>query len=492
MLDQVPVLIPVSLLLFAFLTFLLGVWRKNFAFPVALTGVIISFLASVLGLVIVLQNGPMHYYLGGWTPPIGIEYVLDHLSAFMAVLITFIACLSMFYSRQSFLKEVPGKIVPLYALVLLMLAGLVGIVVTGDLFNIYVFLEIASLAAYAVMAIGNDKAPVAVIRYVILGTVGACFYLLGVGFLYFATGSLNMADVAQILPNLQDSRLIIAAAAFIVVGMALKMALFPFHIWLPDVYTYSPSGVITFVAPLMTKVGAYVVIRMLISVFMPGYLTETFPILTVVAWLAAAGIIVGSIMAIAQKDFRRMLAYSSVAQICYVALGIGLANPLGLIGAMLHVLNHAFMKGCLFQVSGGIRYRTGLWQIPRFSGLGRHMPWTMGAFTVAAISMVGVPPAAGFFSKWYLVLGSVAADNWVFVAVILLSSLLNAVYFFRVLEKVYASPPDTDDGTVKNAVDPPGGMVAPMVIMAVGIIVLGVINVLIVTNILQPVVNTIS
>ena len=489
--DQMPVIIPVSLLIFAFLTFLLGIWRKGLAFPVALTGVTVSLAASVTGLVQVLLDGPQSYHLGGWVPPIGIEYVLDHLSAFMAVLITFVAFLSMMYSRQSFLKEVPDKIVPLYALLLLLLAGLTGIVVTGDLFNVYVFLEICSLAAYAVMAIGHEKAPVGVIRYVILGTIGACFYLLGVGFLYFATGSLNMADVARLLPELYESRLIVAAAVFIVVGMGLKMALFPFHIWLPDVYTYAPSGVITFIAPLMTKVMAYVVIRMLVSVFLPDYLVGEIPLLTVVSWLAAVGIIIGSVMAIAQKDFRRMLAYSSVAQICYVALGIGLANPLGLIGAMLHILNHAFMKGCLFQVAGGIRYRTGLWQIPRFAGLGRRMPWTMGAFTVAAISMVGIPPAAGFFSKWYLVLGSVEASNWVFVTVILVSSLLNAVYFFRILEKAYATVP-ADDKAIQDAKDPPGGMVVPMVVMAVGIIVLGVINAVIVTNMLEPVVNVFS
>ncbi len=290
-------------------------------------------------------------------------------------------------------------------------------------------------------------------------------------------------------PALYESRLVVAAAVFIVIGMALKMALFPFHIWLPDVYTYAPSGVITFIAPLMTKVGAYVLIRMLISVFLPHYLNDTLPIMSIIAWLAAIGIIVGSVMAIAQKDLRRMLAYSSVAQICYVALGIGLANPLGLIGAMLHILNHAFMKGCLFQVAGGIRYRTGLWQIPQLAGLGRRMPWTMGAFTVAAISMVGIPPAAGFFSKWYLVLGSVAANNWIFVAVIVLSSLLNAVYFFRVLEKVYTAEPNKD-GAVASAVDPPKGMLAPMVTMAVGIIVLGIINAVIVTNVLQSVASS--
>jgi multicomponent Na+:H+ antiporter subunit D len=466
-------------------------WRKSLAFPVALTGVTISLSASILGLGRVLLYGPQSYHLGGWAPPIGIEYVFDHLAAFMAVLITFIAFLSMIYSPRSFLKEVSEKIVPLYSLILLLLAGLAGIVVTGDLFNVFVFLEIASLAAYAVMAIGSEKAPVAVFRYIILGTVGAYFYLLGVGFIYFSTGSLNMADVAQILPGLSDSRLVAAAAVFIVIGLGLKMALFPFHIWLPDAYTYSPSGVITFVAPLMTKVFAYVIIRMLISVFMPGYLTEVLPIMTVLGWLAAAGIIIASVMAIAQKNLRRMLAYSSVAQICYVALGIGLANPLGLIGAMLHILNHAFMKACLFQVAGGIKHQTGLFQIPNLAGLGRRMPWTMGAFTVAAVSMVGIPPAAGFFSKWYLVLGSVEANNWVFVAVILISSLLNAVYFFRVLDKVYATPPENEE-IIASAKDPPGSMVLPMVTLAVSIIVLGIINVIIVTNVLQPVVSSIS
>ena len=491
MMSQLPVIIPVSLLLFAFLTFLAGTIRKSLAFPFALTGISVSLAASVLGLIQVLLHGSQHYYLGGWVPPLGIEYVLDHLSGFMAVLITFIAFLSMVYSRQVFLKETPDKIVPLYSLLLLLMAGLTGIVVTGDLFNVYVFLEIASLAAYAVMAIGNDKAPVAVFRYIIIGTLGACFYLLGVGFLYFATGSLNMADVASLLPGLYGSRLIVVAAVFIVMGMALKMALFPFHIWLPDVYTYAPSGVITFVAPLMTKVGAYVLIRMLVSVFLPNFLMEGFPIMTVLGWLAAVAIVLGSIMAIAQKDLRRMLAYSSVAQIGYVALGIGLGNPLGLIGAMLHILNHAFMKGCLFQVAGAIRYRTGFWQISNLAGLGRKMPWTFAAFTIAAISMVGIPPAAGFFSKWYLVLGSIDANNWVFAGVILLSSLLNAVYFFRILEKAYTAPPNDGEAAVA-ASDPPAGMAVPMVVMAVGIIVLGIINAIIITNILQPIVDSIS
>jgi multicomponent Na+:H+ antiporter subunit D len=321
-----------------------------------------------------------------------------------------------------------------------------------------------------------------------MGTIGACFYLMGVGFIYFATGSLNMADVASILPNLLGSPMILAAIIFIIIGMALKMALFPLHMWLPDAYTYAPSAVTALIAPIMTKVGAYVIIRVLLSVFVPPTFSEIIPVLTIVGWLAAIGIIATSIMAIAQKDLKRMLAYSSASQICYVALGISLANPIGLIGALLHILNHAFMKGCLFQVAGEINYSTGEQQISKLTGMGRLMPMPMGAFTVAALSMVGIPPTAGFFSKWYLVLGCVDNGNWVFAAVILISSLLNAVYFFRVLENIYFKTP-TEDKKVEIKQKISFEMLVPTLILAAGVIVLGLINVLIVNSVLQPIAN---
>ncbi|MGB2814730.1 MAG: proton-conducting transporter membrane subunit, partial [Dehalococcoidales bacterium] len=217
------------------------------------------------------------------------------------------------------------------------------------------------------------------------------------------------------------------------------------------------------------------------------YFIEILPVTTVIGWVAAVGIIFGSVMAIAQKDFKRMLAYSTVAQVAYVGLGIGLANPLGLIGALLHILNHAFMKSCLFLVAGGIRHQTGLHAIPQFSGLGRKMPLMMGAFTVAALSMVGIPPTAGFFSKWYLVLGSIEANNWAFVAVILASSLLTAVYFFRMIEKLFTTPPESDP-VVEQAREPSARILGPIATLAIGIIVLGLINALIVSHVLQPVV----
>jgi len=266
--------------------------------------------------------------------------------------------------------------------------------------------------------------------------------------------------------------------------VGLKMALFPLHLWLPDVYTYAPSAVTALIAPIMTKVSAYALIRMLLTVFQPAYLRDLLPMTNVIGWLAAGGILYGSIMAIAQNDFRRMLAYSSISQIGYIGLGIGLANPLGIIGALLHILNHAFMKACLFLVAGSIRWRTGRWEIRRFAGLGRTMPWTMAAFTVAALSMVGIPPAAGFFSKWYLLLGSIDAGNWFFVAVILASSLLSAVYFFRVLEQVYASHTHEESAPTK-ASDPPPSMLLPTLLLGAGLLILGLFNSAIVTHILN-------
>jgi multicomponent Na+:H+ antiporter subunit D len=236
----------------------------------------------------------------------------------------------------------------------------------------------------------------------------------------------------------------------------------------------------------MTKVFAYAAIRMLLTVFQPDYLRDILPVTSVVGWLAAAGVLYASIMAIAQRDFRRMLAYSSISQIGYIGVGIGLANPLGLIGALLHVLNHAFMKACLFLVAGAIRFRTGEWEVSRFTGLGKKMPWTMAAFTISALSMIGVPPAAGFFSKWYLLLGGIEAGNWFFVATILASTLLTAVYFFRVLERVYAGH-SGEENVSKEVCDPPASMLIPTLVLGAGVVILGLLNSFIVARVLEPI-----
>ncbi|MCK4734358.1 MAG: hypothetical protein KAT65_18025, partial [Methanophagales archaeon] len=307
-----------------------------------------------------------------------------------------------------------------------------------DVFNLYVFLEIASLAAYALIAAAGGRSLKASYNYVILGSIGACFYLLGAGFLYSVTGTLNMHDLSLILPPLYGSRVVQAAFGFFIVGLSIKMALFPLHIWQPDAYTYAPSAVSVIIAAAMSKVSIYAFIRILFSVFTTEFIHIYVPITDVLSWIAAIAIIVGSVIAIMQSNLKRMLAYSSVSQIGYIVLGVALfSTQWGLYGALIHILNHAITKGCLFMVAGAIIYRTGLRSIKDFEGLGKKMPYTCAAFTLAALSMIGVPPTVGFITKLCLVLASLEAVEYVYVAVILASTLLNLVYFWRVIERMY-------------------------------------------------------
>ena len=483
--NHLAVLIPVPLLLAAFIVPLAGLLHKGLVPAVALLGVAVSAAAAAAGLWTVLKAGTLRYHLGSWAPPIGIEYTLDPLAAFMAVVVTLSGFFSLVYFTPALRHEAGDRFVIAHAMALLFLAGLNGMVVTGDLFNLFVFLEIASLSAYALVAIGQKQAPVAALRYLILGSLAGSFYVLGVGFLYFVTGSLNMADVAERLVPVYHSRAVVAAALLIALAMTLKMALFPFHLWLPDAYTYAPSAVAGLIPPVATKVAAYVMVRIFLGVFEPAFAIERLPLLPILSWLAAAGVLWGSLMAIAQSDLRRMLAYSSVSQIAYVGLGLGMANPLALVGALLHVVNHAAMKACLFFVAGSVRLRTGEVEVKNLTGLGRKMPWSMAAFTVAALSMIGVPPAAGFFSKWYLLRGALEAANYWFIAVILLSSLLNAVYFFRILENLYAKPSAERSAIERH--DAPPAMLLPTLVMAAAIIILGLANSVIVTQLLEPI-----
>jgi multicomponent Na+:H+ antiporter subunit D len=347
------------------------------------------------------------------------------------------------------------------------------------------------------IGIGEKQAPVASFRYLIMGTVGASFYLLGLGFIYIITGSLNMADMRNILPLVYGNPAVTAGLTLMVIGMGIKMAVFPLHGWLPDAYTYAPSTSSALIAPIGTKVAAYVIIRVLFFVFDVKFVSHTFPVTDLIGWLAAIGILFGSVMAMAQNEMKRMLAYSSVAQIGYIGLGIGLANPLGFIGAVLHILNHAFMKGALFLVAANLRKNVGHSEISKLDASCRKkLPWSMAAFTLAALSMIGLPPTAGFFSKWYLALGAIDKGNWVFLGVILLSSLLNAVYFFRILEKVYLAPPPVPGpGEALSQKEKEGligeeeySLMIPTVVLSFSLLLLGLWNANIVKGIIQRII----
>jgi len=484
-----PILIIVVPLMTSFLIPLVGWWRKHFCYPLMIAALSISTFSSVAILKEVIEQGTLHYYLGNWDPPWGIEYVFDHLNAFVAVIVSVISLLIGISSKSMVEKEFSQKATYFYCLFLLQVTGLLGIVVTGDAFNLYVFLEIASLAGYTLIAIGEDGAPFASFNYMLYGTVGACFYLLGVGYLYIVTGSLNMADLARLLPSLYHSKVVLIAFAFFIVGVAIKMALFPLHVWLPDAYTYAPSAVSSLVAPLTTKVGAYVTIRIMYTIFAPSFIKEMVPAATILSWVAASAILFGCILALAQTDLKRMLAYVLIAEVGYISLGIGLANKNALTGAILHIQNDALMMGSLFLVAGVLASKTGFRNIYQFKNLHKKMPITMAIFVVSALSVIGIPPTCGFFSKWYLLLGAIDEHQWFFVVVLLASSLIHAILFFRVIEIVYFSPsgePKQDtEAVVKGLDEAPLSALIPMILLALGILLLGMLSGKIISVIIQ-------
>ena len=488
MIKNAPILIIVVPLLTSLLNVILGLRWKALSFPLMLAALSVSAASSFIALNTVIDSGTIHYRIGGWAPPWGIEYVIDHLNGFVAVIVSFVSLVIAVYSKKSIEQEFPGKTVYFNSIFLLLVTGLLGIVVTGDIFNVYVFLEITSLAGYALVAIGPDKrAPLAAFNYVVMGTIGACFYLLGTGYLYIMTGTLNIADMSRLLPGLYHSPVIQVAFAFFMVGIAVKMALFPLHRWLPDAYTLAPSAVSALVASTMTKVGAYVMIRIMFTVFQPSFSLEVLPVMPILGWVAAAAALFGCGYAIAQTELKRMLAYILIAEVGYIVLGVSFANRTGLTGSILHILNDAFMMACLFLAVGAIAYKTKNTNIASLSQLHKTMPITMAALVVGGVSVVGIPPTAGFFSKWYLVLGAIEAGKWVFAAVLLISSLMTAVVFFRIIERVYFTAADPGHGSGAKAVmdEAPPSMLIPVLIMAAGILTLGFFSGRIINTVIQ-------
>ncbi len=445
-----------------------------------------SLACAVAALRAVLVGDDWHYHLGGWAPPWGIEYVVDPLGGGMAVVVALLAALVAIYAGPHLRDYTPRRGAAFDSLFLLLTSGLLGITLTGDLFNLYVFLEISSLAAYALLASGGGRAVVATFRYLLVGTIAATFYLLGLGYLYALTGTLNMADLAIRLAALPPGSAMTVGVVLIVVGLAVKMAVFPLHGWMPDAYTYAPPPVTMFIAAVMSKVSAYALIRLLFFVLPAGDAVETAR--AVLSWVAVAGVLAGSILALAQTDIRRMLAYSSIGQMGYVVLGLSIGNAAALTGALLHVVGHAVAKGCLFGAIGSVPRETVQAEITGFAGAARRAPLTMAAFTVAALSLVGMPPTAGFFSKWYLLRGALDADVWVFAAVLLVSSLLSAVYFFRVLEQVYftESPPPPGPDQAPGMPPLSWRVVVPVLTLGAAVLLIGLFNGALVTSVIQP------
>ncbi|MFT7222486.1 MAG: multicomponent Na+:H+ antiporter subunit D [Cellvibrionaceae bacterium] len=381
--------------------------------------------------------GASHYELGGWSAPTGIEFYVDILNAALVLLLTLISLLALCFSKKSIQKEIPEyRHYLFYAGWLLCLTGLLGISLTGDVFNVFVFLEISSLSMYMLIAMGKDKkhAVLAAFRYLILGSIGASFILLGIGFLYAATGTLNMFDLSQRLPDIENSRTLLVAFSFIAVGLFVKTAIFPVYSWLPDAYQYAPSSVTAFLSGTATKVSLYVFLRFFFHIFGTDYSFGVLFLGKLLLPLSVVGFSVMSVIAIFQTDIRRMLAYSSIAQISYIMMAISMGTEAGLVAGIVHMINHAFIKTALFLAVGCIFYRLGSARVTDMSSLIRLMPWTTSAFIIAALSLIGIPLTAGFISKWYLVLAAIDSGWWLIVLMILFSSLMAIIYLGRIIE----------------------------------------------------------
>ena len=453
--DQLPALQVVLPLIAAPLAFIIRREALIWAFCTVVAWLTFAVSWSLLGQV--QAEGTISYAMGGWVAPWGIQYRIDIVNAYVALIVSGIAAVVFPYARHSVLKEIRGDRIPaFYSLLLLCLTGLLGMTVTGDAFNLFVFLEISSLSMYSLISLGQDRrAFTAAFQYLVMGTIGGTFVLIGVGFLYEVTGTLNMIDLAERLPDVTRLRTLHTAFAFLVVGIGLKLALFPLHLWLPNAYAFAPSVATVFIAATATKVAVYALLRFVFTIFGVEVSFQDLPLDQIFVVLGSIAILSASAVAIFQQNVKRMLAYSSVAQIGYIVLGIALATSAGLQASLLHLFNHALMKGALFMAMGCLFYRLGSVQIGDLGGIARVMPWTFGAFALGGLSLIGVPLTVGFISKWYLVLAILERGWWPLAALVLLGSLLAIVYIWRVVETAWFGSPSPRNESAREA---PAGM----------------------------------
>ncbi len=439
MIDQAPALILLIPFLASIIVALVGFRFRAVCYPLVLLGMAGSVWASIVTLLSVLEGGVIRYHLGGWEPPFGIELRIDGLNALVVVVVSSVSLLAAIYSKRTVLAENGDKVSQFYSLFLLLATGLLGMVLTGDAFNLYVLIEIAALTSYALIAMGPKRATLAAYKYVIMGTIGASFYLLGVGYLYIKTGSLNMVDIQEqlVARDLAGSPAIMVSFILITVGVWIKMAFFPLHAWLPNAYCFSPTTSSCILAPLVTKVMVYVMVRMMLTVYGAEYTFAHLEWSRIIVWMAVLAILAGSISALGQTNLRKMLSFLIIAEVGYMVGGVWLAEEMGMVGSIYHIISDAFMTLCVFLFAGIIISKTGKTDLNALDGMFKKMPLTMVGFLAGAFSLIGIPPTAGFFSKWYLIQGGINSGRWEYVVALLISSLINAVLFFRIIEIAY-------------------------------------------------------
>lgn len=416
---------------------------------------LMSFAIAVALAFAVLDGQTPDYAMGGWPAPFGIALSVDAFSALVLLVITGAACVALLAAKPSIDQQIESERQPLfYSAWLLALSGLAGIVVSADAFNIFVFMEISSLASYVLIAGGPDRRALpAVFKYLMMGTIGATFYLIGVGLIYMMTGTLNLADIQARIGDVTDINPVLVAAGFITIGLALKAAVFPLHVWVPNAYTHAPHMVTVFLAACATKVALYVLIRFDYMIFQAKLVDHAMQFAPFMMPLAILGILIASAVAMFEGHLKRLLASSSVAQIGYILLGASFISIAGLSASAMHIFNHALAKGGLFLAVACIAYQYRDLRLDQLGGASTRMPWTCGAFVVCGLSLIGVPGTAGFISKWMLISAALESGpwGWSLVAIILVSSLMAVVYIWRIVEALYFQEPVEEGATVSEA-----------------------------------------
>ncbi len=401
------------------------------------------------------------YQLGSWPAPVGINYRIDYLGALFILLISFMAVLFTIYSIQNNYEIEKNCQHLFYALFLILLAGLLGICQSNDAFNIYVFLEIAGLSSYSMIAMGeNKKSLTAAFQYLILASIGSVFYLLGIGFIFISMGTLDLSEISRNIVNLYDYNNIKAAIVFIFIGILIKVGTVPLHSWLPSVYSYAPASITTFMSAISSKVAIYLLIRYAYFVFDIEYLVNELSIGVVFIIIALASIIYGSFCALYQTFIRRILAFSSISNIGYILFATGVNSKLGMITAIITIINHSIAKSGLFMVVASVQkkfndnnsddIKNSELSIDDFDHLSVTMPWTMAALVVFSASIVGIPLTAGFISKLFLFLTVIDESMWFILAIMIITSIIPVIYMFRIVESAYFSSPRSVDKNLKG------------------------------------------
>ncbi len=454
-------------LLSAFLIPILGKIFKPLVWIVSTVVSFILFIIALYGLSATRVIPMIVYKMGNWPPPLGIVMAFDSYSALMVLVISILVFAGCLFSLR-YMSHYTGQW-KFYSLLMLMTAGMMGICITGDLFNMFVFLEIAAISSYALVAFGVGPEELeASFKYMVMGEIGGLTFLLSIALIYAKTSTLNLADISNSLQAIQGTTFFWMILGMLLFAFSIKAALVPFHSWLPDAHPAAPAPISSLLSGVFIKVlGIYTASRLIFNVF--GLSRDTAPLFfNILIGLGFLSIIFAGLTALNQKDYKRLLGFSSVSQIGYIMLGFGIGNFNGVAGALFFILAHGVAKGLLFLTSGAVVNATGTRELTKIPGLGESMPTTAWSFRIGALSLIGLPPLVGFFAKFLIVLGAVEAGYlWIAIAAVVLSGLTLA-YLLKIENNVFMKQGKT------NAKQAPYTMRLAMVLLVVLALALGI------------------